>query len=45
MAEQADVKSIMSQSTISALSDADKTGKGDEMVSQMVDYYSGKMKS
>lgn len=44
MAEQADVKSIMSQSTLQALSDADKSGKGEEMVSQMVDYYSDKMK-
>jgi len=44
MAEQADVKSIMSQSTLSALSDADSAGKGEEMVSQMVDYYCEKMK-
>ena len=45
MAEQANVKSVMSQSTLSALSDADKTGKGEEMVSQMVDYYCEKMKA
>lgn len=45
MAEQANAKSIMSQSTLSALSDATNTGKGDGMVSQMIDYYGEKLKS
>ena len=45
MAEQAGVESIMSGSTLSALNDANKEGKGEEMVSQMVDYYAGKLKT
>ena len=45
MAEQAGVESIMSGSTLSALNDANKHGKGEEMVSQMVDYYAGKLKT
>jgi len=45
MAEQAGVESIMSGSTQSALNDANKLGKGEEMVSQMVDYYAGKLKT
>ena len=45
MAEQAGVESIMSGSTLSALNDANKLGKGEEMVSQMVDYYAGKLKT
>ena len=45
MAEQAGVKSVMSVSTLSALSDATANGKGDEMVSQMVDYYAQKLKT
>jgi len=45
MAEQAGVKSVMSASTLSALNDANQLGKGEEMVSQMVDYYTGKLKT
>ena len=45
MAEQAGVKSVMSVSTLGALSDASENGKGDEMVSQMVDYYAEKLKT
>ncbi len=45
MAEQAGVKSIMSPAPLSALQDADAAGKGDQMVSQMVDYYSDKLKA
>ena len=45
MAEQAGVESVMSGSTLSALNDANKSGKGEEMVSQMVDYYAGKLKA
>jgi len=45
MAEQAGVESIMSASTLSALNDANKLGKGEEMVSQMVDYYADKLKT
>ena len=44
MAEQAGVKSVMSVSTLGALSDANASGKGDDMVSQMVDYYVEKLK-
>ena len=44
MAEQAGVESVMSGSTLGALNDANKLGKGEEMVSQMVDYYAGKLK-
>ncbi len=45
MAQQAGVKSVMSASTLAALSDANATGRGDEMVSQMVDYYASKLKA
>ena len=45
MAEQAGVESVMSVSTLGALSDASENGKGDEMVSQMVDYYAEKLKT
>ncbi len=45
MAKQAGVNSVMSVSTLGALSDATESGKGDEMVSQMVDYYAGKLKA
>ena len=45
MAEQAGVESVMSGSTLSALNDANQLGKGEEMVSQMVDYYTGKLKA
>lgn len=39
MAKDADVSSIMSQSTLSALNEARDSGRGDDMVSQMVDFY------
>ncbi|AEI95773.1 NAD(P)-dependent oxidoreductase [Roseobacter litoralis] len=42
MADDAGVKSIMSQSALSALSEARDTGHGDEMVSQMVDFFANK---
>lgn len=45
MAEQAGVESVMSVSTLSALKDAEQQGKGEEMVSQMVDYYAAKLKA
>ena len=45
MAEQAGVESVMSGSTLSALNDPNQLGKGEEMVSQMVDYYTGKLKA
>lgn len=45
MAKQAGAKSIMSVSTLGALADATANGKGDEMVSQMVDYYAEKLKA
>lgn len=45
MAKQAGVQSVMSVSTLGALTDATNGGKGDEMVSQMVDYYAGKLKA
>ncbi len=45
MAKQAGVNSVMSVSTLGALTDATESGKGDEMVSQMVDYYAGKLKA
>ena len=45
MAEQAGASSIMSKSTLAALADATDSGQGDAMVSQMVDYYSQKLKS
>ncbi len=45
MAKQAGVKSVMSVSTLGALTDATESGKGDEMVSQMVDYYAAKLKA
>lgn len=45
MAEQAGVKSIMSESTLNALNDANDAGKGESMVSQMVDHYSEKLSS
>jgi 3-hydroxyisobutyrate dehydrogenase-like beta-hydroxyacid dehydrogenase len=39
MAKDADVSSIMSQSTLAALNEARDSGRGDDMVSQMVDFY------
>lgn len=44
MAQDAGVESIMSQSTLAALKDANDSGHGDEMVSQMVDYYAEKFR-
>ena len=43
MAEQAGVQSVMSSAPLGALRDADESGKGEEMVSQMVDYYAAKL--
>lgn len=45
MADDAGVTSIMSQSTVKALREAQDSGRGDQMVSQMVDFYSEKMKT
>ncbi len=42
MAVDAGVESIMSKSTLEALSDANASGQADDMVSQMVDYYARK---
>ena len=39
MAQDANVSSIMSQSTLAALNEARDNGRGDDMVSQMVDFY------
>ena len=39
MAEDAGVDSIMSKGPLTALNDANDNGQGDEMVSQMVDYF------
>ncbi|MGC1494232.1 MAG: NAD(P)-dependent oxidoreductase [Sulfitobacter sp.] len=44
MAEEAGVDSVMSKSTLAALNDARDSGQGDDMVSQMVDYYVKKFK-
>ena len=44
MADDAGVDSIMSQSTLKALNTARDEGRGDDMVSQMVDFYVDKMK-
>ena len=45
MASDAGAASIMSQSTLSALTQANEAGQGDEMVSQMVDFYTKKLTS
>ncbi|MEP4197777.1 MAG: NAD(P)-dependent oxidoreductase [Aliishimia sp.] len=45
MATDAGVTSIMSQGTLKALTEARDAGQGDEMVSQMVDYYARTLKS
>jgi len=45
MAGDAGARSIMANSTLEALSTARDTGHGDKMVSQMVDFYSEKLKS
>jgi 2-hydroxy-3-oxopropionate reductase len=39
MADDAEVDSIMSRSTLQALQEAEGEGRGDNMVSQMVDFY------
>ncbi|MEP2640883.1 NAD(P)-dependent oxidoreductase [Roseobacter sp.] len=43
MAEDAGVDSVMSKGALSALQEATQTGRGDDMVSQMVDFYAAKM--
>lgn len=45
MAQDAGVDSIMSKSTLQALNDARDQGRGDEMVSQMVDFYADHFKT
>jgi 2-hydroxy-3-oxopropionate reductase len=45
MGKDAGATSIMSQSTLQALTEASEAGKGDDMVSQMVDFYQQKLKS
>jgi len=45
MAKDAGVESVMSQSTLAALTDARDNGQADDMVSQMVDYYVNRFKS
>ena len=45
MADDAGVDSIMSRSTLEALRGATEDGRGDEMVSQMTDYYVEAFKS
>ncbi len=42
MATDLEAASIMSRSTLDALTEARDTGRGDDMVSQMVDYYASK---
>jgi len=44
MAGDAGVSSIMSKSTLSALETARDEGRGEDMVSQMVDFYAAKLK-
>lgn len=43
MADEAGVESIMSKCALSALREATETGRGDKMVSEMVDFYAQKM--
>ncbi|WP_299826190.1 NAD(P)-dependent oxidoreductase [uncultured Roseobacter sp.] len=43
MADEAGVESIMSKCALSALREATETGHGDNMVSQMIDFYASKM--
>ncbi|TDT77017.1 2-hydroxy-3-oxopropionate reductase [Litoreibacter halocynthiae] len=45
MADDAGVDSIMSKSTLTALETARDEGRGEDMVSQMVDFYAAKLKS
>ncbi len=42
MADEAGVDSIMSKCALAALTEARDTGRGDDMVSQMVDFYAAK---
>ncbi|MEM7472717.1 MAG: NAD(P)-dependent oxidoreductase [Pseudomonadota bacterium] len=44
MADDAGVDSIMSQSTLEALRSATESGRGDDMVSQMTDFYAEQFK-
>mmetsp|Transcript_29724 Transcript_29724/g.59068 ORF Transcript_29724/g.59068 Transcript_29724/m.59068 type:complete len:296 (+) Transcript_29724:2220-3107(+) len=44
MASDAGVESIMSKCALGALNEARDTGRGDDMVSQMVDFYADKFK-
>ena len=44
MAKDAEVNSIMSVSTLEALKTATENGRGDDMVSQMVDFYADRFK-
>jgi 2-hydroxy-3-oxopropionate reductase len=44
MAEDAGIDSIMSKGTLTALSEARDAGQGDDMVSQMVDFYAKRFK-
>lgn len=44
MAEDAGVDSVMSKGTLAALTEARDAGRGDEMVSQMVDFYAARFK-
>lgn len=44
MAEDMGVTSVMSQNTLAALKDARDTGQAEDMVSQMIDYYSKRFK-
>ncbi|WP_299047306.1 NAD(P)-dependent oxidoreductase [uncultured Tateyamaria sp.] len=44
MASDAGVESVMSKCALNALSDARDTGRADDMVSQMVDYYADRFK-
>ena len=44
MAADAGVESVMSRSTLEALSTARDSGRGDDMVSQMVDFYADRFK-
>jgi 2-hydroxy-3-oxopropionate reductase len=45
MATDAGVDSIMVKGTVKAMSDACAKGQGDDMVSQMIDYFSGEFKA
>ena len=45
MAKDSGASSIMSQSTLQALTEANEAGQGENMVSQMVDFYQQKLTS